>query len=276
MKRLTLLFTLVFAFGTILTFAQPLGDKPRDSAYDENLEEERKIIPYDFLREADVFWRKRVWRIIDCREKVNLPFVFPKEPFIMLLLDAVEKGEITVYDPAMDDEFSRVLDYSSLANTLNRVDTLWTISPFTYIDTAIITTTELDPLTFQKYRIKEDWIFDEELSTMYARIIGIAPVRDVIDPLTGEKRGESILFWVHYPSVRQLLANKFAFNPKNSAIRMSWEDIFEMRLFGSYVVKEDNEYDRQIQSYATGIDAVLESERIKLDLFKFEHELWSY
>lgn len=275
MRKLLLNSLLVFAVASSGLVAQPLPDRPRDGAYDEKLETERKIIPYDFLRESDVFWRKRVWRIIDCREKVNLPFVYPKEPLITLLLNALNNNEIDVYDP-IDDEFSRRMDPSEIDALLHSSDTVYTISPITYLDTMIITSTDLDPLTFQKYRLKEDWIFDEELSSMYVRIIGIAPVRDVIDPNTGEKRGESILFWVHYPTVRQILANHYAFNPKNSAVRMSWEDIFEMRLFGSYIVKEDNEYDREIQAYAAGIDAVLESERIKLELFKFEHELWHY
>lgn len=275
MKKLFLCGLLVFGAATSLLTAQPLTDRPRDGAYDENLEPERKIIPYDFLREADVFWRKRIWRIIDCREKINLPFVYPKEPFVMLLLNALKDNQIQVYDP-IDDEFTRRMEYTEIEGLLHKSDTIFTISPITYLDTMIVSHTDLDPLSFQKFRIKEDWIFDEELSTMYVRIIGLAPVRDVIDANTGEKRGESVLFWIHYPSIRQVLSNNYAFNPKNSAIKMSWEDIFEARLFGSYVVKEDNEYDREIQSYAAGIDAVLESERVKLDLFKFEHELWHY
>jgi gliding motility associated protien GldN len=276
MNKLFLSILLVFGVGVQLrTQAQPLPDRPRDGAYDEHVEDERRIIPYDYLREADVFWRKRIWRVIDCQEKVNLPFVYPKEPLITLLLNALKNKEITVYDP-IDDEFTREMDISEIESILSRSDTIHTISPITYLDTMIISRTELDPLSFKKYRLKEDWIFDEELSMMYVRIIGFAPVREVIDQNTGEKRGESVLFWVHYPSVRQVLANKLAFNTKNSAIRMSWEDIFEMRMFGSYIVKEDNEYDREIQSYALGIDAVLESERVKLELFKFEHELWHY
>ncbi|HNF69210.1 MAG TPA: hypothetical protein PLL28_07520, partial [Chitinophagales bacterium] len=66
------------------------------------------------------------------------------------------------------------------------------------------------------------------------------------------------------------------FNDKNSARYLTYEDIFEMRLFNSVVVKEDNVYDRNIESYATGIDQVLESERIKQQIFEFEHTLWEF
>lgn len=47
-------------------------------------------------------------------------------------------------------------------------------------------------------------------------------------------------------------------------------------MFHSYIIKESNVYDRYINAYATGIDALLESERIKNDIFIFEHDLWEF
>ena len=35
-------------------------------------------------------------------------------------------------------------------------------------------------------------------------------------------------------------------------------------------------YDRFINSYAAGIDLVLESDRIKNEIFEFEHQLWEF
>jgi hypothetical protein len=49
-----------------------------------------------------------------------------------------------------------------------------------------------------------------------------------------------------------------------------------MRMFESYIYKESNVYDRNIQEYATGMDAQLESERIKQHLFETEHDMWEY
>jgi hypothetical protein len=48
------------------------------------------------------------------------------------------------------------------------------------------------------------------------------------------------------------------------------------RLFNSYIYKEENVYDRRIAEYAQGLDALLESERIKNDLLDFEQNLWQY
>lgn len=271
-------FIAFFVVGLTLAgsaLAQPLNERPRNSPYEEKLEQERKIIPYDHLREIDVFWEKRIWRVVDTREKMNLPFVYPKRPLISILMDAIEKEGLPAYS-ANDDEFSKQITASEITSVLSSKDTMFTIDPLTGRDTMIITETVFNPLTVRKFRIQEVWIIDEETSTMYPRIMGVAPVRDVYDPNTGEFRGESDMFWIYYPDARQVLANANAFNPGNDAVQMSWEDIFEARLFSSYIVKESNVYDRLIESYATGIDAVLESERIKHELFKKEHELWSF
>ncbi len=62
----------------------------RDRAYDRIHYKQRKVIPYPYLREADVFWEKRVWRVIDVKEKMNIPFKYPRLPFVKILLDAAE------------------------------------------------------------------------------------------------------------------------------------------------------------------------------------------
>ena len=111
---------------------------------------------------------------------------------------------------------------------------------------------------------------------MVVRIIGLAMVRDRIDPTTGETLGSEIMFWVYYPDLRDILVRHEVFNDKNSARTLTFEDLFEMRLFSSYVVKEDNVYDRFIENYATGIDQVLESERVKQEIFEYEHTLWEF
>jgi len=49
---------------------QPTNKKlPRDDVYDRKQMTERKILEYDFLDEKDVMWEKRIWRLIDFREK---------------------------------------------------------------------------------------------------------------------------------------------------------------------------------------------------------------
>jgi len=99
MKTVAKMFIAVAAMGITTAFAQ----EPLDGAYQKVLNKEREIIPYDYIREADVFWSKRIWRTIDTREKMNLPFRYPQMPLIDIIHTAAKNGEITVYDPAVDN-----------------------------------------------------------------------------------------------------------------------------------------------------------------------------
>ncbi|HOI88770.1 MAG TPA: gliding motility protein GldN, partial [Lentimicrobium sp.] len=101
------------------------------------------------------------------------------------------------------------------------------------------------------------------------------PVRDNLDE-KGLFRGYDPLFWIYFPEARPVLAKAEVFNRNNSAARKTYDDIFWKRMFTSYIYKEDNVYDRRISDYATGIDALMEAERVKTDLFMFEHNLWEF
>jgi gliding motility associated protien GldN len=84
-------------------------------------------------------------------------------------------------------------------------------------------------------------------------------------------------FWVYFPEIRPLLANHEVFNESNDAQRVSFDDYFMQRRFNSFIFRESNVYNnRPINSYALGMDALLEAERIKMWLFDFEHDLWEY
>lgn len=78
------------------------------------------------------------------------------------------------------------------------------------------------------------------------------------------------------PDIRKTLVKHEVFNSDNDAVRQTWDDLFESRSFSSYIYKISNVYDRRIQDYATGIDALLEADRIKNNLINFEQEMWSY
>ncbi|MDX2003107.1 MAG: gliding motility protein GldN [Chitinophagales bacterium] len=262
-------------FMTASAIAQNVQDAPLDNAYEPITVEDKGIIPYDHIREADVFWEKRIWRVIDVREKMNLVFKYPKQYFVNILRDAAIEGTIAVYDGA-DDEFTKRIAPGEVASLgVGTADTVMVWDPETETETATVSAAIFDPEKVTKFRLKEVWIFDEETSTMVVRILGIAPIMDVIDD-QGNFRGEQPLFWVYYPEARQLLAKYPVFNTGNDAQQNSWEDLMEMRFFSSYIIKERNVYDRRIQDYAAGIDALYESDRIKEQIMEFEHDLWSF
>lgn len=245
----------------------------RDGVYDKISVKEKKILAYDDIREADVFWQKRIWRVIDTQQKMNLPFIYPEQPFIQVLLEIINKNP----DARMflDDSFSTVTTQADMDARLNSVDTIFVIDPVTYEEKQEIVRNEFNWTSVKQFRLKEDWVFDEESATMQTRILGLAPIRDVIDD-NGNYRGQEAMFWIYYPEFRTHFINYETFNPQNDAMRLTWDDIFEMRFFASYIMKESNIQDKRIKDYATGRDALIESERIKMELFEQEHNLWSY
>ncbi|MGB1207323.1 MAG: gliding motility protein GldN [Chitinophagales bacterium] len=244
-----------------------------DGLYERTISKEREPLAYEHLREADIFWQKRIWRVIDTRQKMNLPFVAEKEPLISIFNKIVgEHDDAYIF---MDDEFKEQINYADVQGRLGAIDTIMVIDPDTFEETTKIIENDFNWMSVTKFRIKEDWVFDEESSTMKVRILGIAPIRDVIDS-NGNYRGQEAMYWLYYPAIRKYLAKYDAANTFNDISGMSWVDIFDMRMFASYIMKESNIQDRRVKDYATGQDALLESEKIKENIFEMEHNLWSY
>ena len=280
LKRSILILLPTLLLGNVVE-AQTVLDGP----YIKEHTKTKKVVPYAHLREADVFWSKRIWRIIDLREKVNHPLYYPtkeindrKNLFDVIYQALMVDGSITAYDPGPtleDDEFNRPMLTSQLREVFTRIDTSYTEDLETGELVPVIQEIRLESADIKQYRVKEDWFFDKQRSKMDVRIIGIAPMREVRGE-DGEFRGFAPIFWLYYPECRYVFANWEVFNRQNDAERRSYEDIFWKRQFNSYVIKEANVYDRAIAEYKTGIDALLESERIKEDLFIMEHDLWNF
>ena len=264
----------VLSLPSFGAFAQVTEPNERDLPWDRIEPIEREIIPYDHIRQADVFWHKRVWRIIDVREKMNLNFRYEgvdwqdMKPLITVLMNSVEQGEIDAYD---EDNFRTKVTWDNIQRKISSVDTIPQYDlDGNYIGDTIVKN-DFNPDLVKKFRLKEDWFFDEETSTMQVRIMAISPLY-----YDEEAEIEIPMFFLYYPKLREILVKQDAFNWKNDAVRWSWDDIFEMRYFSSYVWKESNVFDRRIQDYALGLDALRESERIKNEIFETEHDLWSF
>ncbi|MCB0395611.1 MAG: gliding motility protein GldN [Flavobacteriales bacterium] len=249
----------------------------------------RRVTPYSHLREADVMWFKRTWRYIDLKEKLNLPFAYPKSSqkikdrrnLFDVIHDAVLEGAVTAYNAynglLPDDEFTVPYTLEEVQNIgADPPDTIGYEDPITGEWIEQIITNELNRDDVVKFKIKEDWFFDNQRSVLEARIIGIAPVMEQYSE-TGEYIGDLDLYWVYFPELRTIISNEEVFNRWNDAERRTYDDIFHKRLFSSYIVKESNAYNRRIKDYKVGLDALLEAERVKYDIFfKMEHDLWEF
>ncbi|MEL6141493.1 MAG: gliding motility protein GldN [Bacteroidota bacterium] len=247
---------------------------PVNGIVEKQMTQERKILQYDHVREADIMWEKMIWRVIDVREKMNLPFAYPERPFFTILQEAAEEGKIQLYS-TLDDDFTTPLTEEERTAMGGSIDTITTYDPETYEERLEVVVNELDPSDIKRFRLKEVWFFDRESSTMKVRILGIAPLKDEYDE-NGNFLYELPMFWVYYPAAREILTQETAYAYGNDAANRSWEDVLESRFFSSYIFQESNVHGRRITNYLTGRDALLEADRIKQEIFNYEHDLWEY
>jgi len=263
-----------FLFAQSPEPVEALATPPLDDITQRFVIAEHQPLAYQPVREADIFWEKRLWRIVDTREKMNLPFVSPEAPLFKILTDAALNGDLTVYSTE-DDHFSKALSVEDIQHELYETDTILTVDVETAIEKVEIVQNTINWEDVKRFRIKESWFFDANTGSMRVRILGIAPMIEVKDE-SGDFRFEKPLFWVYYPAARPLLASKKAITPGgNYSTTTTWEDIFEMRFFASTVTKENNIHDRRLQDYLSGTDMVMQAERIEDELFNHEQDMWS-
>jgi len=280
---------------TVLTFfclmvennkAQEVIKPPKypNGVYTKENSVARRPIAYTSLREADVMWSKRVWRIIDLKEKMNHPLYYPTTPiadrkslFDVIKDGALKDGTISCFN-SMDDEFRIEFTKSEIQNMLASWDSTNQSedpnNPGTFISSPLKHETNAEAIT--QYRIKEDWFFDKQRSVMDVRIIGLELIVAKKTESGEDAGGSKPLFWVYFPEIRPILATQDVYMRHNDSERRTFDDIFWKRMFSSYVYKESNVYDRLIGEYTSGINALFESERIKDDIFKYEHDLWHF
>ena len=127
-----------------------------------------------------------------------------------------------------------------------------------------------------QYKLKEDWFFDKQRSVLDVRILGLAPVIYEKEE-SGGISGTKILFWLYFPTdCRYVFNNYFVYNENNGSRWMSFDDYFQKRRFSSFIHKEENTYDRDIDTYRVGVDALMESKKINEEIRLIEHDVWSF
>ncbi|MEL7221008.1 MAG: gliding motility protein GldN [Bacteroidota bacterium] len=231
-------------------------------------------LPYAPVREADILWEKRVWRVIDTREKMNMALRSPGNSLFEAIEQGLEQGAINAYAP-QSDRFTEPVSTNDVWASLNQVDTVWVIDPVTGDYQQQIVTSEFDPDRIKRWRVQEVWYQDTRYSTMQVRIIGIAPL---IETVTENEQAsyETPIFWINYAEARPWLAQYAVASSENDANRMSWEDLFSMRRFSSYVYQESDMLGRRLKDYLAGEDLLQHSRKIDRTIQNREMDMWSY
>jgi gliding motility associated protien GldN len=289
MKKIEIILLGLFLFLSPSVFAQVV-DEPEDNSdgfytkESEVIENNKKAFDFPYVREADVVWAHRVWRVIDFKEKINQVFYYPTVPdqgrknLYTILDEALTEGRIRCFE---DDMFSKEINWVEKKASMGRKFTTTIYDVNIDGDTEereVDTIAPMDPLDITQLEIKEDWFIDRARSVEDVRIIGFVlyyyqPAIEEGGPPTRNK-----LAWIRYndPEVRELLANSEVYNMDNDRARRSYDDIFRKRIFSSYIIKESNDFNRRIEDYESGIDAMMESQRIEDYLFEMEEDMWEY
>lgn len=257
-----------------------------DGAFERVDVAQKKPMAFAYVREADVMWSKKIWRIIDLREKMNQVLYFPttetegRNNFTNLVLKSIKDGLITAYDARSDDEFKVPMTYDQVKEAFGattRTRRVRNLETGEFEDRVI--EGEIRGEEVKQIMVKEEWFFDKQTSTMNVRIIGLCPIQEYYrdEDINRENVQRRQVFWLYYPEIREVLAANAVLNTRNTANNMSFDDLFIKRRFNSYVVKESNVYNnRAISQYLTGRDAMLESKRIEQEIFDYEQDLWEY
>lgn len=284
MKKIVVFFGIIALL--VVAIKQEAKAQIIDGAYKRTDLSNRKPTNLPSIREADVMWRKKVWRIIDLREKINQPLYFPTKDIdgrfnlVNLFLEGIKNGKLTAYDAKNDDEFKVPMTFEQVKESFGATTRTQMVRD---VDTGElkpkVVTGEIRSEEVKQFMVKEEWVFDKQTSTMIVRIIGICPIQEFYRE--GDVNQESVqrrqVFWIYYPEARDIMAANEVFNPQNTARNASFDDIFLKRRFNSYIVKEENIYNnRDISQYLSSKDAMLESKKIENSIFDYEQNLWEY
>ncbi len=249
-----------------------------------------KPLVYGYVHDRDVLMGKTTWEIIDLSEKINFALYFPidtanigsdRRSLYDVLTKAMRNGKITeVYT---DSYFNTKKSIEDIQGSLTRIDTTDAgreqINAGAQISPEYILKQDLTAQDVSKYKIKGYWYFDKRQSELKYRLLGICPITPDVYTMNSDEKDYIELFWVFFPAAREVLHEAKAFNDKNSAMPVSFDQILNSRRFNSVIYKEENVYgDRAIDEYMkdNAQNQLLESERVKEKIRNFEQDMWNY
>ena len=294
---LTLVLSLFFGYAQAQILDPELG--PR--VWQKENTKQRDAVTLTHVREADAVWSTRIWQTIDMRQKLNQPLYFPvdsvshgKRSFTQIIYDEIVTNQnnvgpnaIKIYeDWQLRNEYDieKVRRFFSPSDSARIVD-----SDCVPRDTLVDKPFEFVKKDITQIMIMEDWFFDKQRSVMDVRILGLGlriPIVTMSEKL--DDYCQEVIFngyelsdgyneiWFFFPQLRDMMAEVEIYKRSNDAARLSFDDIFLKRMFTSYITKEENVFDRTINDYTKRLDALLEAERIKGEIFDFEQNLWEY
>lgn len=280
------LFILFFAFiiaGSVNGQSNLLNAKTADEIGVKSAEQQAvdndAPLPYGYVDDRDVLWSKVVWEFIDLNQKINLPYYFPIDTTTISsdrrsLFDTLVKGirQGKIKDAYSDSFFTAKITQEEINSRLinEREEN-------GYSDTYTLQSVDIGG-----YMIKGMWYFDKRQGELKYRMLALAPMgKDVqtigIEGIEDESLYE--LFWVFFPSAREVLHDVKVFNPDNASHPISYDHLLNARRFSAVIIQEENIYgNRAINDYVRGnsLFQLLEASKIKENIRNKEMDMWNY
>ena len=215
-------------------------------------------------------------------EKINLPMI----NIVQALMQGLESGAITAYHP---DDYNLPMSYDEVLARMQAFDNVWSakediqeyelieepddlLSEFDFPEengpeTAMATTSDegfgTDFMPYESVlQFVEDRIFDKRRSELSYQIQYVQLIWS--DP--GETLPEKYFVVLNYEEIEDYLDTIKWKNRFNDAEDRSVKEIFELRLFHSYVTNVSG----------LGVKTLSEAEDRRQQLVAYEHHLWSY
>lgn len=282
-KRFYIVFLALITSGIVNAQANLLNstnvDQIGKKTKEQLLADNDAPLPYGYIDDRDILWSKIVWEVIDLNQKINLPYYFPidttnisnnRRSLFDTLYKGIRNGKIK--EAYSDSFFSSKITRQEIAGMLFNVR-----QTGNNIDTFKISTQDITA-----FKIKGMWYFDKRQGELKYRLLAIAPLGPDVQTLgVSEIEDDNLyeLFWIFYPSARDILHKAKVFNPKNSSHPISFDHLLNARRFASFVIRTENIYDnRKISDYVRGnsLFQLLEADKIKEDIRNREIDMWNY
>ena len=252
---------------------------------------------------SDMMYRRTVWRVVDLREKQNRPLYSVNHEITKIIMDAVKRGELTVYK---DDSLKKQMTPEEYRKTLvkpgeeiveteedrqareeadrqmalieaakrRQMGSKYVAPPPS--ESAAMGPIEYNPRDIKNLEIKEDVIFDKKRSRMYYQIEAIT--LKVPNAVTGF---DDVIGAFAYKDLVKVFRNHpeeaIWYNMQNNANHLNLADAFELRMPSSFIRKVSNPNDDDLKTVHGGSkQAILASQRAVEEFVEFESSLWSY
>lgn len=233
----------------------------------------------DSLLKNEVFSGQKIWRKISLEDKENkIIFNSNSKCLEVTLFEIIKFGVLNLKLNVFSSD-----DFNSVKNT--RIDDKQFLKLISLKDTSIIKVFDangnetnevlinnryLYGQDVKSYLLKENWIINSKTGVLEKYVIGLAPL--VYD---SKLKKVIPLFWIYYKEWKKLFES---FNVYNNRVNneISYDDVFMNKYFNSVVFKQDNLFNRDLNSIYKGQNIDFESEKIKENIKIMEEDLFQH